>query len=57
VPRSRRILISASFAIPVLAAAALAYFALRGRSEAIQMTALVFVAGLYTLAAVGDMLR
>lgn len=57
VPRKRRILISASFAIPVLAAAALAYFTLRGHSEAVQMTALVFVAGLYTLAAVEDMLR
>jgi ZIP family zinc transporter len=57
VPRARRVLISASFVLPVLAGAALAYFTLRGRSEAIQMTALVFVAGLYTLAAVEDMLR
>ncbi len=57
VKRGKRLLLSASFAVPVLGAAALAYFLLRGRSEAIKMTALVFVAGLYTLAAVEDMLR
>jgi ZIP family zinc transporter len=57
VPRRRRLLISASFAVPVLGAALLAYVALRGQGDAIQMGALVFVAGLYTLAAVEDMLR
>ena len=57
VPRLKRLLLSASFALPVLGAAALAYFALRGRSEALKMSALVFVAGLYTLAAVEEMLR
>ena len=36
---------------------ALAYFLLRGRSEAIKTAALVFVAGLYTLADVENMLR
>lgn len=57
VPRAKRLLLSGSFAVPVLSAAVLAYFALRGRSEALKMSALVFVAGLYTLAAVEEMLR
>ena len=55
--QTKRILISASFAVPVVAAAAFAYFALRGQGEAVKVDALVFVAGLYTLAAVEDMLR
>ena len=55
--RWKRLLISASFAVPVLGAAVLAYYALRGQSETVKMAALVFVAGLYTLAAVEDMLR
>ena len=61
VPRGRRLLLSASFAVPVLLAATLAYFLLRGqseavkKSEAVKMSALVFTAGLYTLAAVEDM--
>ena len=54
---TNRLLISASFAVPVVGAAVLAYFGLRGQSEAVKMAALVFVAGLYTLAAVEDMLR
>ena len=57
VKRVKRPLLSASFALPVLGGAALAYFALRGQGEAIKMSALVFVAGLYSLAAVEDMLR
>ena len=57
VSRRRRLLLSASFAIPVVGAAALAYLFLRGQSEAVQMSALVFVAGLYILAAVEDMLE
>lgn len=57
VPRRRRLLISASFLVPVVAAAMLAYFVLRARGEAFKMACLVFVAGLYTLAAVEDMLR
>lgn len=55
--RARRILLSASFAVPVVGAAALAWLFLRRQSEMIQMTALVFVAGLYALAAIEDMLR
>lgn len=57
VKRAKRLLLSACFALPVLVGAALAYFLLRGRSEAVKMSGLVFVAGLYTLAAVEDMLR
>ena len=57
VDRTKRLMISASFAVPVIGAAILAFFALRGQSEAVKMAALVFVAGLYTLAAVEDMLR
>ena len=57
VSRAKRLLLSLSFTAPVLGAAALAYFALRGRSEALKMAALVFVAGLYTLAAIEEMLR
>jgi ZIP family zinc transporter len=57
VGRLERLLISASFAVPVVGAALLAYLALRGQGEALKMAVLVFVAGLYTLAAVEDMLR
>ena len=57
VRRSKRLLISASFFLPVVGAAVVAYFALKGRSENLKMAGLVFVAGLYLLAAVEDMLR
>lgn len=56
VGRARRLLLSASFVIPVVGAAVLAYFGLRGQADAIKMAALVFVAGLYSLAAFEDML-
>lgn len=36
VGRAKRLLLSASFAIPVAAGALLAYFTLRGRSEAVK---------------------
>ena len=55
--RAQRLGISASFVLPVVGAALLAYFGLRGRSEPVKMAGLVFVAGLYTLAAVEDMLH
>ncbi|MCB2141473.1 peptidoglycan-binding protein [bacterium] len=54
--RRKRILISASFAIPVIVSALFAFFVLRGMSDAVKMTGLVFVAGLYLLAAVEDMI-
>lgn len=56
VSRSRRILLSASFAIPVLVTTSLAYFFLRGQSDLWKMSALVFTAGLLSLAAVEDMI-
>lgn len=56
VPRARRIVLSASFVLPVLAASALAYFLLRGNTEVWQMSALSFTAGLLTLAAIEDMI-
>jgi ZIP family zinc transporter len=57
VERFKRLLISASFAVPVVGVAMVAYVGLRGQTETTRMAALVFVAGLYTLAAVEDMLR
>lgn len=56
-PRGRRLIASASFVIYPLLAAALAFALLRGRTEALQMAALIFVAGLLTIAAVEDMLQ
>ncbi|MCB2216949.1 MAG: hypothetical protein KQH59_12845 [Desulfobulbaceae bacterium] len=57
VGRTKRLLISFSFLLPVVGAAVLAYFALQDRSEVLKMTGLVFVAGLYMLAAMEDMMR
>ena len=56
VPRTRRLLLGAAFAIPVLLAATLAYYLLRGQAEAVKMAALVFTAGLLTVASVEDMI-
>lgn len=55
IPRSKRILLSASFAIPVLSAAVFAYFVLRNQPEASKLAALTFTAGLLTVAAIEDM--
>jgi ZIP family zinc transporter len=57
VPRAKRLWLSASFVTFCTAGATLAYFGLRGAPEPFQMAALVFVAGLLTLAAVEDMLE
>lgn len=57
VKRGRRLLLSASFVIPVVGGALLAFFLLRSQPEIVKYTAMVFVAGLYSLAAVEDMLR
>lgn len=51
VPRARRLLLSASFVVPVLAGALLSYLFLRDQSEAIQLAALSFTAGLLLVAA------
>ncbi len=55
--RTKRLLISASFVVPVVGTAVLAYFALREQGEIPKLAGLVFISGLYTLAAVEDMLR
>ena len=55
--RAKRLLLSASFVLPIVGAAIFAYFVLRNQSEALKMAGLVFVAGLYLLAAVEDMLN
>ena len=57
VSRPRRLLLSASFAIPVMVGALLAHLILRGQGGDLKMPALVFTAGLYLLAAVEHMLR
>jgi len=57
VPRSKRLLLSASFILFCTGAALISYFVLRKTARWIQLGALVFVAGLLTLAAVEDMLE
>lgn len=54
--RAHRMILSASFALPVLGAAALAYLVLRGQDPVVKSAALVFVSGLYALAALEDMM-
>ena len=56
-PRSRRILFAASFFIYVVGAAIGAHFLLRDAPAEMKLAALVFVAGLLTVAAVEDMLE
>jgi ZIP family zinc transporter len=56
VTRARRLLLSASFAVPVLLAAAVAFWLLRGQGEALKLSALVFVAGVLSVAAVEEMI-
>lgn len=50
-PRARRLLISASFVIPVLAGALLSFLLLRHQSLEMQLAALAFTAGLLLVAA------
>jgi ZIP family zinc transporter len=57
VPRRRRLLLSASFILFCVGSALVAFFILRGAGESVKMAALVFVAGLLTVAAVEDMLE
>ncbi|MAM60005.1 MAG: peptidoglycan-binding protein [Maritimibacter sp.] len=56
ISRKTRLLLSASFALPVLSAAALSYFLLRDQPESFKLAALTFTAGLLTVAAVEEML-
>ena len=55
-PRSKRILMSASFALPILVAALASYFLLRGQGPAVQLTVLAFVAGLLLVAATEEII-
>ena len=56
VSRGTRLLLSSSFLIPVVGSAILAFFLLRNLPEIVKYSAMVFVSGLYALAAVEDML-
>lgn len=56
VPRSRRLWLMASFAIPVLAAALIAHATLRSAGEVLRYGSLVVIAGMLTIAAIEDML-
>lgn len=56
VPRRKRLLLSASFAFPVLLATCMSYFLLRNQPELFKLSALTFTAGLLTVAAVEEML-
>lgn len=55
IPRKKRLLLSVSFVVPVVLAAGLSYFLLRGQNESLKIAALIFTAGLLTVAAVEDM--
>ena len=57
VPRRRRLLLSATFFLPVLVGAVLSFFVLRNRPETWQYAALVGAAGLLTVAALEDMIQ
>lgn len=56
VPRAKRILLAASFVLPITIGALLSYFLLRDASEAIQLTALAFTAGILLVAAVEEII-
>ena len=57
IPRRRRLLLSASFFLPTVVGAVIAYLALRGRAPSLQYGALVATAGLFTVAALEDMIK
>jgi|TARA_B100002003_G_C14035461_1_gene498988 ZIP family zinc transporter len=52
----KRLLLSASFVIPILLAALFSYFILKEQNESVQVSGLVFVAGIYVIAAVEDLI-
>lgn len=56
VPRPKRLLLSASFIVPVVVGALVSYFLLRGQSEALQLTALAFIAGMLLVAAAEEIM-
>jgi ZIP family zinc transporter len=53
-PRARRLLVSASFLVPVLVGAFLSYTLLKGQTGPVRLLALAFVAGLLLVAAVEE---
>lgn len=55
VPRARRLLIGASFALPILAGCTIGYWAVRGRPEVYQFTLLAFTAGILLTVAIEEM--
>ena len=55
-PRSQRILMSASFALPILVAALASYFLLREQDPSVQLMVLAFVAGLLLVAATEEII-
>lgn len=55
-PRSRRLLLSASFAIPILLGATLGFFAVRGAPEIVKLSLLTFTAGILASVAVEEMI-
>lgn len=55
--RARRLLVSASFVVPVLVGAAFSFAVLRERSEALQLAILVATAGIFFVAVFQDMLK
>lgn len=56
-PRRARLLVAASFVLPVVLAASLGYWLLRDTGAAVQNAALAFVAGVLLLATVEDVVR
>ena len=56
VPRGKRLLLSASFIVPVITGALMSYFLLRDQSEALQLTALAFIAGMLLVAAAEEIM-
>lgn len=55
VPRRKRILLSASFALPIVLAATLGYWAVRGAPEIYKLSLLAFTAGILLTVAVEEM--
>lgn len=56
VPRRRRLLLAASFALPILLGATLGFFAVRGRPAIVQVSLLAFTAGILVAVAVEEMI-
>ncbi len=56
VPRGRRLLLAASFAIPILLGATIVFFGVRGGPEILKLSLLAFTAGILVSVAVEEML-